>query len=139
MARESGLGAEIGDGHALLQREGAGHDLAVDGAELVVGDGAGIVGADAVEHGAFAVGGVDLLAGGELDFADGQHMARAFVEQPDDLRVQFIDRLTMFRKAHLGKEECRIRDEESNLFRNRAYHPLQFPSPPWGRRCPQGG
>jgi predicted RNA-binding protein YlqC (UPF0109 family) len=30
-------------------------------------------------------------------------MARAFVEQPDDLRVQLVNRLTMFGKAHARK------------------------------------
>ena len=60
--------------------------------------------ADAVEHGALAVRRVNFLAGLELDFADGQHMARALVEQPDDLRVQLVNRLTMFGKVH-AKEE----------------------------------
>jgi hypothetical protein len=31
-------------------------------------------------------------------------MARARVEQPDDMRVQFVNRLTMFSKAHFEEE-----------------------------------
>jgi hypothetical protein len=56
--------------------------------------------ADALEHGAFAVRRVNLLAGLELDAADGQHVARALVEQPDDLRVQLVNRLAMFGNVH---------------------------------------
>ena len=52
------------------------------------------------KHGAFAVRRVNFLAGLELDFADGQHVARALVEQPDDLRVQLVNRLAMFGNVH---------------------------------------
>ena len=52
------------------------------------------------EHGAFAVRRVNLLAGLELDVADGQHVLRALVEQPDDVRVQLVNRLAMFGNVH---------------------------------------
>jgi hypothetical protein len=41
------------------------------------------------------MGRVDFLAGFEFDFTDGEDMLRAFIEQPDDLRVQFVNRLAM--------------------------------------------
>ena len=84
----------------LLQRQRAGHDLAIDGAKLFVGHRAAVELADALEHGAFAMRRVDFLAGLELDFADGQHVPRAFIEQPDDLRVQLVNRLAMLRDVH---------------------------------------
>jgi hypothetical protein len=43
-------------------------------------------------------------------------VARAFVEQPDDVRVELVNRLAMFGNVH-GNAECRIMKEESNLFR----------------------
>ena len=53
-----------------------------------------------MQHGAFAVRRVDLLAGLELDLADRQHVLRALVEQLDDLRVQLVDRLAVFGNVH---------------------------------------
>jgi len=102
--RERRLRPEIRDGHGLFERERAGHDFSVNTAELLAGDWPGVVGADAVEHGAFAVWCVNFLAGRQLDFADGEDVARARVEQPDDMRVQFVNRLTMFSKAHFEEE-----------------------------------
>jgi len=58
---------------------------------------------------------VNFLAGLQLDAADGKDMLRAFVEQPDNVRVQLVNRLAMFGNVH-GKAECRIMKEESNLF-----------------------
>jgi len=43
---------------------------------------------------------VNLLAGLHFDFADRQHVPRAFVQQPYDLSVEFIDRLAMFGDVH---------------------------------------
>jgi hypothetical protein len=42
-------------------------------------------------------------------------VARALVEQPDDVRVQLVNRLAMFGNVH-GNAECRIKREESNRF-----------------------
>ena len=102
LMRERRLRAEIGDGHGLFQRERAGHDFAVNRAELVVGHRPGVGLADALEHGAFAVRRVNFLAGLELDFADGEDVVRALVEQPDDLRVQLVNRLAMFGNVSLN-------------------------------------
>ena len=110
------LRPEIRDGHGLLQRERAGHDFAVNGTKLFVGDRPLVQAADALKHGALAVRRVNFLAGLELEFANGQHVARAPVEQPDDLRVQRVNRLAMFGNVQT-KEECRIMKEESNPFR----------------------
>ena len=102
--RERGFGTKIRNGHGLFERQRAGHDFAVNRAKLLVRNRSGVVRADAVEHGALAVRRINFLARRQLDFADGQHMARAFVEELDDLRVQFINRLTMFSKAHFKEE-----------------------------------
>jgi len=58
---------------------------------------------------------VNLLARRQLHVADGEHVARALVEQPDDLRVQLVNRRAMFGNVQ-AKTECGIRGEESNLF-----------------------
>ncbi len=118
LMRERRLRAEIRDGHGLFERERAGHDFAVDCAQLLVRHRSGVGRADALEHGAFAMRCVNLLARRELDVADGQHVARAFVEQPDDVRIQLVNRLAMFGNVQ-AKVECRIYNEESNLFRAR--------------------
>ncbi len=99
LMRERRFRPEIRDGHGLFERERAGHDFAVDRAQLFVRDRPGVVRANAFEHGAFAVRRINFLAGLELDFTDGEHVIGAFVEQPDDLRVQFINRLPMFGKV----------------------------------------
>jgi hypothetical protein len=121
LMRERRFRPEIRNGHGLFQRERAGHDLAVDGAELIVGDRAGVVAAHAVEHGAFAMRRVDFLARLQLDLADGQDVARALVQQFDDLRVKLVNRLAMFGDVQ-AKGECGIWNEESNLFRERGNH-----------------
>ncbi len=56
---------------------------------------------------------VNLLARLELDVSDVQHVTRALVQQPDDLRVQLVNRLAMVGKVQ-GRGECRIQEEESN-------------------------
>ena len=68
--RERGFRSEVRDGQRLLQRQRAGHDFAIDGAQGFIGDGAGVLFADAGEHGEFAVRRVDFLASLEFDFAD---------------------------------------------------------------------
>ena len=93
--RERGFRSEIRDGERLLQRERAGHDFAIDSAEGFVGDRPGVLFADAGEHGEFAMRRIDFLARLEFDLADGQDVLGALIEQPDDLRVQFINRLAM--------------------------------------------
>jgi hypothetical protein len=118
--RERRLRPEIRDGHRLFERQRAGHDFAVNRAELFIGDGPLVQPADAVEHGAFAVRRVNLLARRKLHVADGQHLARALVEQPDDVRVQLVNRRAMFGNVQ-AKIECSRRKEESNPFRTGIY------------------
>ena len=55
---------------------------------------------------------INLLACLELDFANGKDMPGAFIEQLDDLRVELVNCLAMFGKAHV-RAECRIKREES--------------------------
>ena len=76
-----------------------------------VGDRAGVQFAQALEHGAFAVRRVDFLAGLELDFADVQDVAGALVQQLDDLRVELVDGLAMFRNVHLNAK-CGVRSAQ---------------------------
>ena len=96
LMRERCLRAEIRDGHGLFERERAGHDFAVDRAQLLVGHRPGIGLANALEDRAFAMRRINLLTGFQLDAADGEHVLRALVEQPDDVRVQLVNRLAMF-------------------------------------------
>ena len=63
LMRERRLRAEIRDGHGLFERERAGHDFAVNRAQLLVGHRPGVGLADALEHGAFAMRRINLLAG----------------------------------------------------------------------------
>ena len=119
LMRERRLRPEIRDGHGLFERERAGHDFAVDRAQLLVGHRPGVGLADALEYRAFAMRRVNLLARRELDVADGEDVARAFVEQPDDVRVQLVNRLAMSGNVQ-ANEECRIKREESNLFRRKS-------------------
>ena len=104
LMRERRLRTEIRDGHGLFERERAGHDFAVDRAQLLVGHRPAVGLADALEHGAFAMRRVNLLARRELDVADGEDVARALVEQPDNVRVQLVNRLAMFGNVQ-AKEE----------------------------------
>src|ERR1700744_5599782 len=94
--------SEIRDGHGLLKREGTGHDFTVNGAKLLVRHRPGVVAADAFEHGALTVRGVNLLARRHLDFADGKDVLRALIEQLDDLGVELVNRLTMFGNVQSG-------------------------------------
>ena len=100
LMRERRLRAEIRNGHGLLQRQRAGHDFAVNRAELVVGYRPFVRPADALQHSAFAVRRVNFLAGLKLHVADGEHVLRALVEQPHDVRVQLVNHLAMFRNVH---------------------------------------
>ena len=52
------------------------------------------------EHGTFAVRRVNLLARLQLDFADGENMLGALVQELDDLRVQLVDGLAMIGDVH---------------------------------------
>lgn len=63
---------------------------------------------------------VNFLAGFALDVADSQHMARALVQKPHELRVELVNRLAMFGNVQ-SQEECRNVKGESNLF-----HTLEF-------------
>ena len=98
--RERGFRPEVGDGEHFFQRQRAGHDFPVNRAQRVVGHRPRIQFAQAVQHGPLAVRCVNLLARFELDFADGQHVFGALVQQPDDVRVQAVDRLAMFGYVH---------------------------------------
>ena len=102
---ESGFRTEIGDVHGLLQREGAGHDLAIDGLKLFAGDRAGIEAGDAVQYGALAMRRINFLAGLALDRANGEHVACAFVQKAHELLVQCINGLTMYWNAQRSKDE----------------------------------
>jgi hypothetical protein len=51
--------------------------------------------------------GIDLLASLELDVADGQHVAGAFVEQPDDALIQLVNDPAMSGNGH-AQEDCKI-------------------------------
>src|SRR6266404_3771456 len=104
LVREGRLRPEIGDGHGFLERERAGHDLAVNGAERLAGDGALVQAADALKHGAFAVRRINFLTRLDFDGADFQHVLGAVVQQFDDLRVELVYRLAMLRNVH-GKAE----------------------------------
>ena len=97
---ESGLRPEISDGHRFLEREGAGHDLAVNGAQGIGGDGALVQLANALQDRAFAVGDINRLARLDLDFANLQNVPGALVQQLDDLGVELIDGFAMFRNIH---------------------------------------
>ncbi len=99
------LRAEIRDGHSLFERERAGHDFAVNRAQLLVGHRPGVGLADALEDRALTMRRVNLLASLQLDTANGEHVTRALVEQPDDVRVQLVNRLAMSGNVQ-AKEEC---------------------------------
>jgi len=59
---------------------------------------------DPLEHRPLAVRRIDFLAGLQLDIANGQDMARAIIQQPDDFGVQLVNGFPMFRDTHvLGK------------------------------------
>ena len=100
-------GPEIGDGHRLLQRQRAGHDLAINGPQRSFVIGPGFMLADALQHRPFPVRRVDFLAGLELDLADLQDMPGALVQQLDDLRVEFVNGLAMFGNVHAVSSDVR--------------------------------
>ena len=100
---ESGFGPEIGNGHGLLERERAGHDFAIDGAKGVVGDGSLIFAGNALENGTLAVRGVDFFASFEFDFADGEDVFGALVEELDNVGVELVDSFAMFGNSHRWK------------------------------------
>ena len=100
LVRKRRLGTEIGDGHHLLQAEGAGHDFAVDGAKTFVGDRPLVFPANALEHGQFSMRRVNLLAVFELDCADLEDEPGALVEESHDLFVERVDGLAELRNSH---------------------------------------
>ena len=102
LMREGGLRSQIGDAHRLLQRQRARHDFAVNRANGLVGDRAFIQPADPLQHRQLAVRRVGLLAGFEFDGADLQDALRALVQEFDDLRIQFVDRLAVVGDVHFG-------------------------------------
>ena len=96
LVSESGFGSEIRDGERFLERESAGHDFAINGAQGFAGHWAGIQAADAIQDSTFAVWSVDFFTGFKFDFADGQNVFGAFVEELDDLPIQPVNRFAMF-------------------------------------------
>ena len=103
--REGGFGPEISDSHGLLERKRAGHDFAVDGAQGLVGHRSLVFAKDALEDGALAVRGVDFFAGLKFDFADGENVLSAFVEELDDVGVELVDGFPMFGNSHPGNND----------------------------------
>ena len=97
---EGRLGPEVGDGQGLLQRQGAGHDFAVNRPQRLVGDRPLVLPADPLQHRPLAVRRVNLLAGLALDLADGQDVLGPLVQELDDLRVELVDGLAMFGNVH---------------------------------------
>ncbi len=75
--RERRLRAEVCDGHGLFERERAGHDFAINRAQLLAGHRSGIRFANPLEDRAFAVWRVNFLAGFQFDTTDGEHVLRA--------------------------------------------------------------
>jgi hypothetical protein len=70
LMRERRLRPEVGDGHRFLQRQCAGHDLPVNGAQRFVLDRALVELADALQNHPLAMRHVNGLAGLDLDLAD---------------------------------------------------------------------
>jgi hypothetical protein len=101
---ESRLGPKIGNGQGLLKRQGAGHDLAVNGPQRLVGDRPLVLPADPLQHRPFAVRRVNLLAGLALDLTDGQDVLGPLVQEFDDLRVALVNGLAMFGDVH--SQQC---------------------------------
>ena len=97
---EGRLGPKIGNGEGLLERQGAGHDFAVNGPQRLVGNRPLVLPADPLQDGPFAVRRVNLLVGLALDFADGQHVLSPLVHELDDLRVELVNGLAMFGDVH---------------------------------------
>src|SRR5688572_18640196 len=91
---------EEGDGHRFFKRESAGHDLAINGAQRLIRDRPGIEFADSLQDGEFAMRHVDFFAGLHFHLADFEDVARAVVEQADDLLVEFVDGLPMVADVH---------------------------------------
>src|SRR5687768_6418821 len=56
-----------------------------------------------MQHGAFAMGRVNLLAGLKLNLANLQHMLRPLVEQLHNLRIELVDGFAVFGDVHRGK------------------------------------
>ncbi len=106
---EGRLGTEVSDGKGFLQRQGAGHNLAIDGSQGLILHRAMVETADALQHRSLAVRRVDFLAGLDLDLADSENVTGAFVEQLDDLRIELVDRLAMVRDIHVERREAEWR------------------------------
>jgi len=116
LVRERRLGTEIRDGHGLFQRQRAGHDFAINGAQLVAGHRPLVQVADALEDGALAVRHVNLPASLEFHFADGQHVLRAIIEQAHNLFIELVNRLAMLRDVHAEARVARMQSgKEKNL------------------------
>ena len=98
--REGRFRPEVGDGQRLFERQGAGHDFAINRPQRFIGDRPLVLAANPLQHRPFAVRRVNLLAGLEFDLADGQHVLGPLVQELDDLRVELVDRLAMFRNVH---------------------------------------
>lgn len=86
------FGAEVGDLEIILEGEGGGHDLAVDGADGFFREAALALFDEFFEEGVFALGSVDLEAFLFLDFADFVDGVGALGEEVKKLGVDRVDR-----------------------------------------------
>src|SRR5437867_11293407 len=100
LVREGRFRTEVSNPHRFLQRQRAGHHLAIDRAQGFVGNRAFVEPPDALQHGQLAVRRVNLLARFEFDLADLQDMLGAFIQELYDLRIQPVDRLAVLRDVH---------------------------------------
>jgi len=95
--RERGGGTQISHFHGPFQRQGAGHDLAVHGAQGLAGEGAWVVLADPIQDLGFAGRGVEVGVRilRFLQHSDRDDMAGALVQQTDDLVIDLVDFLAI--------------------------------------------
>ena len=100
LVRESRFRPEVGDGHGFFQRQRAGHDFAINRPQRFLGDGPVVQLANTVKHRALAMRRINFLTRRKLDVADAEHVLRALVQQPHDLRVELINRFAMLGYVH---------------------------------------
>ena len=101
------FGAEIGNFEVVLEREGGGHDLAVNGANGFLGEAALAHPDQFGEEGVFALGGINLQAFGLFDFADFVDQIGTLIEQVEELFVDCVDSGSDVVECHGGEIVCR--------------------------------
>ena len=92
---EGGFRSKEGDGHRFFEREGAGHNFAINGPQGAAGYGALVEAVEFLENGSFAVRRVNAAAAGQFDFSDSKHVFGPLVEKSDDFRVDGINGLAV--------------------------------------------